>query len=145
MILNPTGGEIRIDPAGDGRFRAPRGSRLHAGEDYLCVPGQGIIAPISGTFSRIGRVYTDDGRWTLVEIIGGAVKIKLYYVTGIISRVGKYVTAGDLIGEAQDITVKYPNQGMLPHVHMGVILLDDHHYEYRKELFINPCILRGEI
>ena len=83
MFQNPTGHSIRSDGAGDGRWKARRGGRFHAGEDYNALPGQDVVAPCDGIFTRIGQVYESDPRWSLVEIsYHGLFKVKLFYVTG---------------------------------------------------------------
>ena len=48
---------------------------------------------------------------------------------------------GDVIGQAQDITVKYPNQGMTPHVHMGVELNPEVLYNRKGKLWMNPQVI----
>lgn len=142
MLGNPTGGKIRNDDAGLGHFRAPRGGRFHAGEDYECVPEQEVEAPCDGTFTKIGTVYQDDGRWTYVEISHhGYFRVRLFYVTGRTDLIGTRVSKGDVIGLAQDITVRYPGQGMKAHVHMGVILSPLAVYSYKGKTYLNPKAL----
>ena len=50
--MNPTGGEVRRDKWGDGRYGAPRSSgstkRKHLGHDCLGMPGQWVVAPEDG-------------------------------------------------------------------------------------------------
>jgi hypothetical protein len=119
-MTNPTGKGIRSDKAGSGLFAAPRGARTHLGEDRLCVPGQEVLSPISGRVTRVVRAYADDARWTGVEIVGEQYICKLLYVEPGPGIVGQQVLQGDVIGKAQDITVRYHGQGMLPHVHMEI-------------------------
>ena len=53
----------RQDPAGAGHFGAPRGDRTHKGQDYCCLPGAEILAPVPDgqvwSVSKWGYPYTD--------------------------------------------------------------------------------------
>ena len=119
MITNPTGLGVRNDPKGSGWYRSKRGKRLHAGLDFLCVPTQNVVAPISGTVTRKVIVYRGDSRWTGVEIVGPKGKVKLFYVKPRVGIIGAHVHEGDVIGTAQDISVKYGPE-MKPHVHLEI-------------------------
>ena len=44
-MISPTGLGIRNDIEGSGEYGARRGSRKHAGIDYVCKDGQNIFAP----------------------------------------------------------------------------------------------------
>ena len=119
-MINPTGGEIREDSAGSGRFGAPRGIRWHDGQDQVVEPGEGVLAPISGTFTRIVYPYADDLKWLGLEILNEHVMCTVLYVEPIRELVGLQVRQGQTIGYAQDITKEYPGQGMKPHVHWRI-------------------------
>ncbi len=118
-MINPTRGEIRNDSMGQGHFGAPRGKRTHNGTDYLCDPGQMILAPISGRVSGPVTAYRLDRRWKGVRITGGRCTVLLLYVKVLPLVVGQKVMAGCPIGKAQDISQKYGG-GMKPHVHLRV-------------------------
>lgn len=115
-IQNPTKMGIRSDPAGDGHYLAKRGTRLHAGIDFLCEPGQPVYSPIAGYVTRHAYPYTNDYHFRGIVIQGSWCRIKLLYVIPKL-YFGIIVSAGEIIATAQDISSKYPNQGMLPHVH----------------------------
>jgi len=116
----PTTGGIRSDAAGDGHFGSPRGSRTHKGTDFACYPGEPVSAPMSGEVYRIARPYADDDRWLGVAIRNSEYKAKLFYVDPYFSLIGSHVREGDCIKSAQDITQRYPDQGMAPHVHLEI-------------------------
>jgi hypothetical protein len=132
---------LRKDKAGSGEFKAPRGSRLHAGQDYRCTPGQWVFAPISGILTRGLYVYPQDFLWKGVEIaneIMTGLVCKLFYVEVLEHKIGTLVVAGEKVGRAQDITLKYSGQGMLPHVHMQIEVKESHLYQKGKKTYINP-------
>ena len=116
-ILEPV---IRMDQAGNGYYGAPRGDRTHSGVDYLCRPGGVVYAPVSGTVSKLGYPYADDLQWRYVQITDEAGDDhRLFYCLPVVSA-GDYVHRGDVIAEAQDISERYPDQGMNPHIHYEV-------------------------
>lgn len=121
---------IRSDRAGDGNFGAPRGSRTHRGIDYECTPNDPILSPVEGKVTRLGYPYGDDLSWRYVEVTDSAnFQHRVFYVDPLV-RVGQRVCENDPIGNAQDISERYPAQGMKPHVH----------YEIKNEdgRYINP-------
>jgi len=120
-VYNPTGKGIRMDVGGDGHHGAPRGSRLHDGIDFMCEPGQRIYAPISGDIIRPSSPYADDSRYGGLVIANDRITIKLWYFNPSV-RVGVYVGAGEVIGIAQDIGLKYYD--VTPHVHLRVTKID---------------------
>ena len=121
IIVSPTGKlDIRQDSAGSGSFHAPRGGRLHEGVDFVCTAGQEIYAPISGKIKRVAYPYASDLRWTGCVIESLNVKIMMFYMKLARNMVGKNVARGDIIGKAQAISNKYPDSGMIDHVHMQV-------------------------
>lgn len=111
--------EIRSDPAGDGRFHAPRGDRLHNGLDLLCTPKQPILCPIACHFVRISNPYASDNRWHGVLLQIGHTEIFLWYLRPYYFRTWEELAEGEVLGMAQDISLKYGG-GMLPHIHIGV-------------------------
>jgi len=132
---------LRKDKAGSGEFKSPRGRRLHAGQDYRCTPGQWVFAPFSGILTRGLYVYPEDYVWKGLEISDSMRKglvCKLFYVEVLDHKIGTMVVKGEKVGRAQDITLKYPDQGMTPHVHMQIEVKRSHLYEKGKKVYINP-------
>ena len=120
--MTPTNdGERGIDGGGDGAFGASRGSRLHAGRDYLANPGCDIGSPAEGRVGRIGQCYPDDPTYKLVEIQHDRAVVRVLYVDPIVSP-GAVVLPGQTIGYAQDIAARYGG-GMQNHVHLDVRLI----------------------
>ena len=144
MLHHPTGGlMLREDKAGSGAFKAPRlpHPRKHNGHDYRCTPGQWVFAPLSGILTRGLYVYPRDFVWKGLEIadeMHTGLVCKLFYVEVLDHKIGTMVVRGEKVGRAQDITLKYPGQGMLPHVHMQIEVKATHLYEKRNKLYINP-------
>lgn len=122
-MIPPTTGGIRSDTAGDGHFGAPRGNRTHKGTDYRCYPNEPVSAPMFGKIVRLAKPYGDD-KWLGVLIRNSTYEGKLFYMDPYTDRIGSYVTEGECIGYAQDISQKYPNQGMESHVHWQVQDMD---------------------
>lgn len=120
-FTNPTSGEIRCDRAGDGAFCASRGYRLHDGEDYECTPGQPVVAVMTGKLSRLVYPYADKS-YGGVEICNDLFIAHLLYLDPIKEIIGRKVAAGTVIGYAQDITERYADQGMTPHIHTRIYI-----------------------
>jgi len=118
ILCNPTGLGIRSDSGGDGHFGASRGNRKHEGMDFLCEPGQVIRSPISGKLTR-SWPYVGDKTYTGCGIWGKKYMVKLWYFTPDESLIQDEVIAGQEIGLAQNISVKYGG-GMKPHIHLGL-------------------------
>ena len=82
--------------------------------------GEPILAPISGLVIREAIPYKDS-LLSGVVIQGseeyGGIDVKLFYVGGLYCGA---VRAGDVIGHAQDLTVRYP--GITNHVHLEVYI-----------------------
>lgn len=117
-MISPTGKALRgLDKYGSGAYGAGRGNRIHRGADYLCVSGQDVVSPISGTVIRIARPYRKKGYSGLL-IRSPIIEIKLFYFKPLTRIVGTNVKAGDTIGIAQDISKKYPK--MIPHIHLQI-------------------------
>lgn len=121
-FISPTKNTIRIkDDFGSGQFNASRGKDKHNGIDFICTPGQVVIAPVDGVVKRKAYPYKDKD-YCGVLIDSGNVTMKLFYLEPDISLIGKKVSQGDRIGIAQDISRKY-NRGTLrmqPHIHMEI-------------------------
>lgn len=112
---------IRSDSAGDGRFGARRGSRTHRGVDYVCKPGELVYSPVSGVVSKLGFPYGDDLRWRYVEIRDDDKnRHRLFYCRPAVVK-HQIVSKGEVVAEADDVTERYPNQGMTPHIHYELI------------------------
>ena len=103
-MINPTGGKVRKDLSGDGRYGASRGSRRHGGVDHCGNPGQDVVYPISGTVVRLIRVYADTAEFSGVEIRGDKMTVRVLYVSAPEEIVGKRVVEGQVIGPMQDVT-----------------------------------------
>jgi len=121
LVVQPV---IRSDKAGDGHFQAPRGTRMHNGVDYLCEPGTLVFSPASGVVTKLGYPYSDDLQWRYVEITDDYKnKHRLFYTEPAV-RLDQFVIVGEVVGEAQNIALRYPDQGMLAHLHYEVISPD---------------------
>jgi len=118
---------IRNDRAGGGRFGDPRGDRAHTGVDWVIDPGAPILAPVTGIVTKLGYCYGDDLTWRYVEITDGfRLRHRLFYVAPDVVD-GVQVHPDKPIGRAQDITRRYPGQGMTPHVHYEIKDPDGEH------------------
>ncbi|MEM6486231.1 MAG: hypothetical protein AAF662_14755 [Pseudomonadota bacterium] len=114
-------GEIRVDAAGDGHFGAPRGTRTHRGVDYLCRPKAPVASPVFGNVSKIGCCYADDLSWRYVEIITVNGNLhRIFYIKPTVV-IGERIDLHYKIGYARDITERYPDTGMTPHLHYEII------------------------
>ena len=117
--------DIRTDPAGDGHYGAPRGFRKHIGCDYCYQVGEAVSSPVSGEVTKLGYPYGDDLQWRYVEVTdAGGDRHRLFYVEPAV-QVGDQVSEDDTIGNAQDISLRYPGQGMLAHVHYEILDTDN--------------------
>jgi hypothetical protein len=120
-LANPTGHDVRgEDVYGAGAFGASRGggARRHRGADYIAEPGEIVRAPIAGVVQRIGFAYRGDERYRYVELSDASAQraVRVLYV-GPLVQLGAVVRAGDPIGRAQDLSVRYP-RGITNHVHV---------------------------
>jgi len=126
-MINPTGKSVReLDKHGSGKYGAGRGGRLHAGSDFICIPGQSIYSPISGLLVRVAKPYA--GKYSGVLIRNLQCEIKMFYFEPNLKLIGSNVEQGDVIGIAQNIAENYP--GMIPHIHLQFESIN-------PELFIN--------
>ena len=123
-IVNPVAnGKVRgYDKHGAGHYHAPRGTRLHDGIDIITTTGQDIVSPIDGTVTRKSYPYAGDLRYTGLLITGTGkhkdFEVKIWYMLPFQTLIGKPVIAGNQIGTAQDLTIKYPS--ITNHVHLQV-------------------------
>lgn len=130
ILINPVkNGKIRKpDKWGQGHFGASRGKRSHNGLDIEAKAKQEIVAPIDGKVIRKAYPYASDMRYTglLIEGTGKYIDytVKIFYIDPSAGVAGKTVQAGDKIGEAQDLTVKYT--GITNHVHIEVKIKGKH-------------------
>ena len=137
-MLSPVGHWIiRKDPMGDGAFLSPRGNRRHMGIDLKCEPGQKVISPIDALVVRVVYPYRGTEAWRGVELRNEKVVVHLYYMEPYEALIGKEVKAGNVIGHAQDISLKYNTpekkaQGifMMPHIHFEVKAVDPRMYQF---------------
>lgn len=117
-MLSPTGLGIRNDSHGSGYYRAKRGTRLHYGDDYICKPGQVIVAPMSGKIVRVAYPYRDK-QYQGIVLENEFLAMKLFYFEPYQEHIGKMVLRGQDIGIAQDISLRY-GKGMIPHIHAEI-------------------------
>lgn len=110
----------KCDTGGCGHFGAHRSAhpdKPHQGQDFLIAPGAAVFAPISGKI-RIAQPYATDNRFGGVEIKGNVYAVKVFYFSPTVSG-GDIVKAGDLIGYAQNLGIKYGS--VVPnHLHVEV-------------------------
>lgn len=114
--------EVRNDPAGQGHYGASRGSRKHRGIDYVCDVELGwpVLSPCDGKVTKVGYPYADDLSWRYVQVTdAGGRDHRVFYIDPLVA-VGDRVQRGDDLGTPQDITQRYPGQGMTPHVHYEI-------------------------
>jgi len=138
-IINPTGGRVREgDDYGCGTFMAPRGGRLHRGLDFVCVPGQSVIAPCDCHFSRVAIPYSGEEYSGVLLVAKVGFTIKMFYLEPEEFKPGQAIRRGDMIGIAQDISVKYP--GMTPHIHLEIEIQKNFIYVWGGKYFINPYV-----
>ena len=129
IMISPTGkGTIRNDAMGHGGYGSKRGSRIHKGTDYLCDPGQDIVAPISGFVVRVAKPYANE-KYSGVVMKNGAMQIKMFYFEPYSDLIGNSVQQGDFVGLAQDASEKH-GPTMRPHVHLEIDHID-------PDIFIN--------
>ena len=118
---NPTGGKVRgCDDYGCGNDGASRGRRTHLGADYESTPGQDVISPTDGKVQRLSMPYKDDSRYSGVRMLTTDGKVvNIWYLKPDKGVVGSGVSAGQRLGAAQDLQVKY-GPAMTNHNHVKV-------------------------
>ena len=103
---------------GSGQFGASRdkGTRKHKGLDVKAVPHEAVFSPLDGVIVRECVPYAP---FTGLLIRGtgehSGYEVKLFYVQGLACGP---VKAGELVGAAEDLSVKYP--GITNHVHLEI-------------------------
>ncbi|MCK5602603.1 M23 family metallopeptidase [Candidatus Pacearchaeota archaeon] len=119
-MISPTGkSTVRSDSKGSGLYGARRGGSRHKGTDYVCVPGQPVVAPISGVVVRKAKPYEGE-EYSGVVIQGENMRIKMFYLQPLHGLIGTRVEQGQLVGCAQDISGKYGKNEMMPHIHLQI-------------------------
>ena len=130
--MNPTGLPIRNDRGGLGHYGAPRskinpdGGKVfytHKGVDYQCLPGQDIWAFATGRIIRPSDPY-GGGDYSGMIFETKRALFKVFYFSPYENLIGKVVKIGDIIGKAQDISLRYPGIGVTPHVHVEILQCD---------------------
>lgn len=124
-------GKIRSDRGGSGYFGAPRSKMVdgvkityrHEGTDFSIEPGQVIKMPVTGKILRLAYPYPDKSYGGVVIECKRAT-LKLFYLQPYDGVVGKVLKLGDPIGTAQDVSLRYPGQGVTPHIHVQVETCD---------------------
>ncbi len=131
-MRSPTGNGVRgADKHGSGTYLAGRGKRLHEGVDYISFPGQEIVAPTKGFIIRERWPYAEPTEGVFyggVQIRGPNCVVTIFYFQLDKKLIKMNVREGQVIGIAQDLTLKYP--GITNHVHLHFDLIN-------PELFIN--------
>lgn len=154
----PYRGTRKVDAFGGGEYGAPRRKRCrdckpredklpdpdcescngtgfihytHKGLDFIAVPGDTVIAPISGKIVRIGQAYARTDKYKSIHIMGGLngrvgdqLRVKLLYVTpGHDLTVGATIWQSKELGTAQDIARFHSTaeKRMTNHVHTEVM------------------------
>lgn len=144
---NPT----RNDPAGHGHFGAKRGGHTHRGVDHVCIVGSDVISCVTGRVTKQGYCYhngyggySDENheKYRYVEVTTDKkFKHRFLYVFPKTFTIGREIFADiSILGTAQDITKRYPDRGMLPHIHFEIFTGNKEKY-YDPDEFIEP----GEI
>lgn len=125
LIMSPTRRGIRSDPAGDGHYHASRGTRLHQGLDFICEPGQRVYSPIhNAKFVRLADPY-GDGKYSGALLRNAHMEVLIFYVSiDEFDIKDSTLYHSSIIGTAQDITERYSDPAMLPHVHLQIDSVD---------------------
>ena len=131
-LISPTNKGIRIrDGWGSGLFGAPRGSSVHYGLDFLCEPGQSVVAPITPDAFGPSKPYKNSPEYGGIYFANRLYLIELWYVDLFdwVSDPQAVINQGWEIGIAQDIREKISRttgkpfgDKMKPHLHMQIRL-----------------------
>ena len=129
IFLPPVFGdaEVRVDRAGNGWFSASRGGRAHLGIDLYVEPGEILLSPCAGRFVRWGNPYTGSSTYKLFEIAhDGCWQVRVFYCEPLGGGLTPlHIELRQKIARAQDITSRYPDSGMLNHVHVECRTMDE--------------------
>lgn len=119
LFSTPTKSGIKRikDAMGYGHYGAPRTHGTHKGIDFVTVPGEPILATVSGKVTALPYAASDLVHRG-VEIVSGNEEHQIFYLKPIV-RVGQNVVRGQIIGYADDIRLKY-GSAMTNHVHHEV-------------------------
>jgi len=124
-MISPTGHGVRYsDKWGSGVYGASRdqGRRIHKGMDFIVSPvGQNIIAPCRGDVIRIRRPYANPVKGVMfsgILVRSADVEWTMFYFEPLNEVLKTRIEEGQLIGIAQDISIKYPQ--IIPHVHLQI-------------------------
>lgn len=131
-VVSTVNGQQRMrgtDGAGSGEYGASRdgGNRTHNGIDILATPDALVYAPYDSLIVSRSKPYSSG---PLSNTLSGAKlrssfgEFKIFYFAPFPNLIGKRVIAGEPIGTVQDVTLRYPNQGMQPHLHIELRLPD---------------------
>lgn len=108
----------KSDRWGKGHFGAPRGDRIHTGQDYLCPEQSQVLSPVDGIITKLGYPYSDDISFRYVRILTDKKEYHdVFYVEPILP-IDHIIKKGDIIGFSQDLTKRYP--GIKNHVHYQI-------------------------
>lgn len=159
----PTPGfAVRSDKWGDGAFGTPRGTlpdgskKFHDGLDLMVVPGDIVVSMIDGDVEKVDYPYGGDLSWKGIQIANDLVRVELWYMEPYEWLIGKFVEAGEPVGNAQDISMKYRDPQkvaklgfMIPHIHVRVTLrgfttLVKGKY-FQGEITVDPRLLIGGV
>ena len=119
LFNKPTKSGVKrgCDSKGCGYYGAPRGNRTHMGIDFVTVPGEPILATVSGKVTALPYAASDLVHRG-VEIVSGNQEHQIFYLKPIV-KVGQNVVKGQIIGYADDIRIKY-GSSMTNHIHHEV-------------------------
>lgn len=131
LVMNLENYEIRNDSGGSGYFGASRVKNIkgiktrykHEGVDYLVTPGMEIYSPVTGRIKRLAYPYADKSYEGIV-LEAKRLSLKIFYIKVHQELVGRIVQLGQNIGIAQDISKRYPEYNIKPHIHVQVIKCD---------------------
>lgn len=141
------------DAFGSGAYGASRGSRSHNGVDFQVPVGSKVLAPVSGTVTKLGFPYKqeptspfkDEGeerkfyakaKMRYVEIEADGMFWRVMYIEPR-TKVGYQVRRDDtIIGIAQDLQTAY-GSGMTRHVHLEIFEMIG-----KEKVYYNPLTLR---
>lgn len=130
--------EVRKDNAGDGSFNSKRTHGKHQGIDLVAHGGAVVFSPINGKITRKAFPYKGDEKYQGVLIEGRGehkgIQFKIFYITPDADLIGTEVKKGQRIGIAQRVSEKYPGQGMKDHIHVE-LLVENEHQDPTKALF----------
>ena len=146
--VQPFRGTRGTDSWGSGVFGASRdqGARPHLGLDFIAVVGDTIVAPFTGSVVHIGVAYPGSTLGS-VHIQGDSEfagwRAKLLYVRTDAGLYGRYVSGGDRIGDAQDVSAYWAAQqpdhpgAMRNHVHLELLVTEPRNIDPALNLPMN--------